>query len=71
MSNPATVGPLTYRQWEVLKLVAEGEPQKVVGLKLGISERTIKNHMTEIFKVLKAVSSPNAVAIGFRIGILQ
>ncbi len=41
---------LTKREIEVLKLVATGEFNKDIALKLNISERTVKNHIFNIFK---------------------
>lgn len=44
---------LNPRQWEVLQLVASGLTYKEVGRKLGLSERTIKYHMTQILQNLQ------------------
>ncbi|MEZ5079954.1 MAG: response regulator transcription factor [Thermoleophilia bacterium] len=41
---------LTDREREVLKLVADGLANKVIALRLGISERTVKAHLTNIFQ---------------------
>lgn len=45
---------LTSRQMEILKLRALGKPQKDVALHLGISEQTVKNVCTEIYRILEA-----------------
>lgn len=43
-------GPvLSEREREVLQCVAQGMPNKLVALKLGISEKTVKAHLTRIF----------------------
>lgn len=44
------ISSLTVRELEVLKLVAVGGTNKDIADKLGISERTIKNHISNIFK---------------------
>jgi DNA-binding NarL/FixJ family response regulator len=43
---------LTVREQEVLSLVREGLANKQIGRKLGISERTVKAHLTSIFQRL-------------------
>ena len=41
---------LSSREREVLRLVGEGLPNKVIGLRLGITEKTVKAHLTRIFE---------------------
>ncbi len=41
---------LTNREVEVLKLIAEGLFNKEIAFRLSISEKTVKNHITNIFK---------------------
>lgn len=41
---------LTDRERVVLRLVAEGVPNKQIALRLGISTKTVKGHMTSIFR---------------------
>lgn len=43
---------LTKREKEVLKLVSEGLFNKEIAAKLNVTERTVKNHMSNIFKKL-------------------
>lgn len=43
---------LSDREEEVLALVAEGLPNKLIARRLGISERTVKAHLTRIFEQL-------------------
>jgi DNA-binding NarL/FixJ family response regulator len=43
---------LTDREVDVLKLVGEGMANKQIARKLGISERTVKAHLTSIFQLL-------------------
>jgi DNA-binding NarL/FixJ family response regulator len=44
------VSDLTQREREVLGLVGEGKPNKLIARELGISERTVKAHLTSIFQ---------------------
>ena len=41
---------LSAREEEVLALVARGLPNKLIARHLGISERTVKGHLTRIFE---------------------
>ena len=43
---------LTDRQREILKMIALGMPNKVIGAKLYISEKTVKTHANHIFRTL-------------------
>jgi DNA-binding NarL/FixJ family response regulator len=44
---------LTEREREILSLVAEGQPNKVIARRLQIAEKTVKNHLSRIFQVLE------------------
>ena len=44
------VGELSPRERDVLRLVAEGRPNKLIARELGISEKTVKAHLTSIFQ---------------------
>ena len=44
------VADLTGREREVLRLVAVGKPNKLIARELGISEKTVKAHLTSIFR---------------------
>ncbi len=54
---------LTTRERDVLRLVAAGDPSKTIARKLGITERTVKFHVTSIFNKLGADNRARAVAI--------
>lgn len=43
---------LTDREREVLGLVGEGLPNKLIARQLGISEKTVKAHVTRIFQAI-------------------
>jgi DNA-binding CsgD family transcriptional regulator len=44
-----TGDPLTPRELEVLALVAAGEPTAAIAGRLGISENTVKGHLTHVY----------------------
>lgn len=66
----ASHAPLSPREREILALVAEGLGNKIVAARLGISEHTVKTHVTSIFEKLGAESRAEAVAIGARTGVI-
>lgn len=47
---PRTSLRLTDREQEVLRLVGEGLPNKSIARRLGISERTVKAHLTSVYQ---------------------
>lgn len=62
---------LTRRELEVLQHVATGHANRAVGDALGISEPTVKSHMTTILEKLGAADRAHAVALGIRQGYLS
>jgi DNA-binding NarL/FixJ family response regulator len=53
LSSRAATGapaPLSEREREVLAMVAEGLPNKVIARRLSISEKTVKAHLTSVFR---------------------
>jgi NarL family two-component system response regulator YdfI len=65
---PAEDNPLTERELEVLQAVAEGETNKGVALQLGITERTVKAHLTSVYNKLGVDSRAAAIAIAAQNG---
>ena len=61
---------LTPRELEVLRMLADGEANKTIAWKLGISEHTAKFHVASILTKLDAASRAEAVAIGIRKGMI-
>jgi DNA-binding NarL/FixJ family response regulator len=49
-SRPAERSQLTPREADVLRLVRQGLANKQIGRRLGISERTVKAHLTSVFQ---------------------
>ena len=61
---------LTARELDVLRLIAEGDANKEIAWKLGISEHTAKFHVASILGKLNAGSRTEAVTIGIRRGLV-
>jgi two-component system nitrate/nitrite response regulator NarL len=61
---------LTDRQMDVLRRLVEGQSNKTIALDLGLSEKTVKAHITAIFKALNVVSRTQAAAVAREIGII-
>ncbi len=55
---------LTARQIEILALVSAGHPNKAIARMLRLSEKTVKVHVTAIFKALRVVNRTQAAAAG-------
>ena len=64
------VDPLTDREIEVLQLLAQGLANKQIAAALGISEHTVKFHVSGIYTRLGAASRTEAVRLGVRQGLI-
>lgn len=62
---------LTKRELDVLKLLAVGMFNKEVGKRLEISERTVKNHVSNIFKKLGVTDRTQAAVFAIRNNLVQ
>lgn len=62
--------PLTPRESEVLRLLAEGVANKEIAWRLSISEHTVKFHVASVLDKLNASSRTEAVAKGIRSGLV-
>ena len=65
------LGNLTDREIEVLKLLAVGMYNKEVAESLEISERTVKNHVSNIFKKLDVTDRTQAAVFAIRNGLVN
>ncbi|HEV7714370.1 MAG TPA: response regulator transcription factor, partial [Steroidobacteraceae bacterium] len=62
---------LTEREIEVLRRIAEGDRNRDIGVRLAISEETVKVHIKHIMDKLGAKDRTQAVAIGLRRGVIH
>jgi DNA-binding CsgD family transcriptional regulator len=60
---------LTPRQLEVLALLCEGLPNKLIGRRLNISSATVKIHVANILRALNVASRLQAVVAACRLGV--
>jgi len=65
---PAQLSP---RQKECLQLIAQGRTASFIAFKLGISIRMVRFHMKAAREKLGAVSTPQAVHLASRLGLLD
>ncbi|GII19183.1 DNA-binding response regulator [Planomonospora parontospora subsp. antibiotica] len=62
--------PLSAREREVLRLIAEGGTNREIAVRLFISEATVKSHVLHIYTKLGVNDRAAAVAVAFRRGLL-
>jgi len=67
-NEPVERGPLTERESEVLGLLAKGLANKQIAVALGISEHTVKFHVSSIYTKLNVTNRAEAVHEGLRGG---
>jgi len=64
------VTPLTQREVEILQHVAAGLANKEIASRLGISERTVKNHLSNIMEKLQVNSRTQAAVYALKSGLV-
>jgi DNA-binding NarL/FixJ family response regulator len=70
LNDVETAEQLTGREVEVLALMARGLANKQIAMELGISEHTVKFHLSSIYAKLGATGRAEAVSIGTRLGLI-
>lgn len=68
---PEHKGPLTPRQLDVLRLMGQGKPNKIIARELDLSEGTVKLHVTAILKALDVTNRTGAVLAGKNMGLID
>jgi DNA-binding NarL/FixJ family response regulator len=68
--GPGAAESLSDREREVLVMLAQGVPNKLIADKLGIAGGTVKNHVTNILEKLQAGNRTEAAAIARRRGLV-
>jgi DNA-binding NarL/FixJ family response regulator len=70
--SPRTLAPpLTERETEVIKALAQGKSDRQIASCLGISEKTVRNHTSSIYKKLHVFDRTQAVIYAIREGIVD
>ena len=68
--RPPTAEPLTEREVEVLRLVAQGESNQHIAVALGISEATVRKHVSSVLSKLHLASRTQAALYALREGLI-
>lgn len=68
---PADAPTLTPRQAEVLELLAAGHGNKEIRYRLGIAERTVRAHLTELFQLLGVHGRMPAIIRARELGLIE
>lgn len=71
MHGQNSADALSTREQEVLELLAAGASNRQIAARLGLSENTIKTHLSGLFGKLSAQSRGEAVAIALQRGLIQ
>ena len=71
MALHAADDPLSAREIEILKLVADGKANKMIAWDLSISEETVKAHLKSIFGKLEVGDRTHAVTAALRRGVIE
>ena len=67
--RPVDASGLTVRQLDVLRLLMQGQPNKLIARALGLTEGTVKIHIAAILRALQARNRTEAVVMARRLGI--
>ena len=70
-SEEATIDPLTDRELQILTLTAKGFTNKAIGMQLSISDRTVQNHLANIFQKMNASSRTEMVMRAVSLGLIS
>jgi NarL family two-component system response regulator LiaR len=69
-SRPTPASLLTPRETEVLALIARGQPNKVIARELGVSEKTVKTHVSHVLGKLGVTDRTQAALYAVREGLV-
>lgn len=67
--KPLTADPLTARELDILRLIAQGQSNKEIGRQLSIAEETVHAHVSNILRKLHLASRTQAALYALREGI--
>jgi len=68
-ARPAATLGLTDRQAQVLKLLAAGKSNKLISRELDLAERTVKAHLSAIFRALGVTTRTQAALAAAKLGL--
>ena len=70
-SQPNSGSSLTQRERQILRLIVSGHSNKQIGRELGISEKTVKGHLTNLFQRIGVQDRTQAALWAEREGIFR
>ncbi len=70
-ATPVDSASLTSRHLEILQLIASGLSTDEVGAKLGIAAKTVNNHLSAVYRRLRARNLTQAVLRAVRAGLIE
>ncbi|MGB4595364.1 MAG: response regulator transcription factor [Anaerolineaceae bacterium] len=70
-SDSAASDSLTERELQIIALTAKGFTNKAIGFQLNISDRTVQNHLANIFQKFKTESRTAAVMKAISLGLIE
>ena len=70
-SDESPIEPLTARELEILKALSRGLANKQIAASLGISEHTVKFHVSSVFAKLGVGGRTEAVSRGLSLGLIS
>ena len=62
--------PLSERQQEILRWVAEGLSNREIGERLNITPNTVRDHLSEVMRSLEVSNRASAVSTAFHLGLM-
>lgn len=71
LGGESLIEPLTAREKEVIQLMAQGLANKQIALSLGISEHTVKFHLSSLYAKLGISSRTEAIKRGIELGLIS
>ncbi len=69
-TRSGSLDELTPREMDVLRLLAQGLPNRKIGERLSINERTVKYHVSAILAKLEAINRTEAVMRAIEQGLI-
>ena len=69
--SSSLVPPLTERELEVIRALAQGKSDRQIATSLGISEKTVRNHTSNIYRKLHIFDRTQAVIYAIREGVID
>ena len=68
---PPPLDQLTPREYEILALLAAGESNARIARKLGVTEKTVRNQLTNVFSKLNVADRVQAALLARRMGLAE